>query len=183
LMGNTGVPADENVVRSTATPALVDAPAAVQSSPPEFNEPAETDENPALGMVNRTLASHWVEGVQTAPFWGPEVNAQWEHNALIDRQVSSSGTAAQREAAGEFGHGTASYAVGIEPTSDLREGGRMSNEYFAANDRTAQEGVTPQMEVPPGYDQAATAAAAQAGKTAAREAAASPYDLWWKAGQ
>jgi hypothetical protein len=182
-MGSTGIPADEKVVRSTATPVDKTAPPAVESNVPDFNEVAETDPNPNLGMVSRTVASHWVEGEQSAPFWGAEVDQQWQHNTLVDRQVSSSGTAASREASGQFGHGTMSYAVGIEPTSDLREGGRFGNEYFAADKQPIQETAGDYMSVPPGYDQMATAKAAATGKTQARKAGNSAYDTWWNGGQ
>jgi len=187
VMGNTGVPVDEKVVRSTATPVQEDAPPAVQQDTPDFNDAGlETDENPNLGMVNRTLASHWVEGEQYAPFWQGQVTDQWTHNSLIDKQVSTSGTAAAREAAGQFGHGTASYAVGIEPTQDLREGGQFGNEYFDVGKQPVQETAGNEMSIPPGYDQSTKGMAAATGKTNARlavQAANSPYDAWWKGGQ
>lgn len=182
LMGNREVPLDEKVVRSTALPVEKDAPAAMESDTPQFNEPAETDQNPNLGLNNRTLASHWVEGQQSAPFWQGEVDQQVQHNALVDSRISTSGTAAAREASGQFGHGTLSYAVGIEPVSDLREGGKMGNEYFAADKPDIQETAGNYMSVPPGYDQSSTAKASATGKVAMREAAASAYDVWWNGG-
>lgn len=186
VMGNTGIPVDEKVVRSTATPVDAGAPAAVQNEAPEFNEPPETDENPNLGMVNRTLASHWVEGEQYAPFWQGQVSDQWTHNALIDKQVSTSGTAAAREASGVFGHGTAKYAIGIEPTQDLREGGSFGNEFFDVGKPEIQRTMDAQMSVPPGYDSSTSAQVAAAGKSGARAAnqgGSSPYDQWWREGK
>jgi len=185
VMGNTGVPVDEAVVRSTATPVEKDAPAAVQAEAPDFNEPADTDPNPDLGMVNRTLASHWVQGEQYAPFWQSAVTDQFTHNAIIDKQVSTSGTAAAREANGEFGHGTASYAVGIEPQSDLRDGGKMGNEYFSAGKPDIQNTAGNYMSVPPGYDNGVSALVSATGKQNARDAnqgGISPYDAWWNGG-
>lgn len=182
LVGNASVPTDEKVVRSTATPVQKDAPAAVQEHAPGWNEIPEGDQNPNLGIVNRTEASHWVEGEQYPPFWGPTVNEQYEHNAIIDRQVSTSGTAASREAAGQFGHGTASYAVGIEPVGDLREGGKLGNDYFAAGKPDIQEDAGNYMSVPPGYDQAVTAKVNATGKNASRVAGNSAYDAWWNGG-
>lgn len=183
LIGNAGTPADEKVVRSTATPVDNTAPAAVQDHVPDFNEKPDTDDNPNLGIVNRQLASLWVEGQQYPPFWGDEVAEQADHNLLIDRQVSTSGTAAAREAAGQFGHGTASYAVGIEPTSDLREGGKLGNDYFSAGKPDIQETAGNYMTAPPGYDQATAAAAAYSGKGAARDSGNSAfdgaYDKYW----
>lgn len=181
-MGNFGIPADEKVVRSTATPVQQDAPPAMESDAPQWNEIAETDPNPNLGMVNRTVASHWVEGEQYPPFWGPSVDDQANHNYIIDRQVSSSGTAAAREASGEFGHGTAKYAVGIEPVKDLTDGGKMGNEYFAAGKPDIQSTMGDEMSIPPGYDQMTMARANAAGKENARAASGSLYDAWWNGG-
>lgn len=183
VMGNHGIPVDEKVVRSTATPVQKDSPAAMESDTPQWNEPAETDQNPNLGIVNRTVASHWVEGQQSAPFWQASVDEQFQHNALIDSRISTAGTAASREAAGQFGHGTASYAIGIEPVGDLREGGKMGNEYFAAGKPDIQETAGDYMSVPPGYDQSTRGMVAAAGKTAAREAGNSAYDAWWNGGK
>jgi hypothetical protein len=182
VMGNHGVPVDEKVVRSTALPVEKDAPAAMESDVPQWNEPAETDQNVNLGMNTRTLASHWVEGEQSAPFWQGAVDQNIQHNALVDGRISSSGTAAQREAAGQFGHGTASYAIGIEPVGDLREGGAFGNEYFAAGKPDIQETAGNYMSVPPGYDQATTGKVAQTGKVVAHQAATSAYDAWWNGG-
>jgi hypothetical protein len=182
VMGNYGIPVDEKVVRSTAQPVEKDAPAAMESDTPQWNEPAETDQNPNLGLVNRTVASHWVEGEQSPPFWQSSVDQQVEHNALVDSRISTAGTAAAREASGEFGHGTLSYAVGIEPTSDLREGGKFGNEYFSAGKPDIQSTMNNEMSVPPGYDQMTTAKVNQTGKDAMRQASGSPYDAWWNQG-
>lgn len=179
VMGNNGVPADEKVVRSTATPVDDTAPAAMQDSPPDFNEIPQEDPNPNLGIVNRTTASHWVEGEQYSPFWAAEVDNQWTHNNIIDRQISSSGTAAAREAAGQFGHGTASYAIGIEPVSDLRDGGKLGNEYLAVGKPDIQHTAGDYMSVPPGYDGSTSALVAATGRDAARVAGNSPYDAMW----
>lgn len=186
VMGNTGVPVDEKVVRSTATPVVEDAPAAVQAEAPEFNEGVEADPNPNLGIVNRTLASHWVEGEQSAPFWEGQVNDQITHNAIIDKQVSTSGTAAAREAAGQFGHGTLSYAYGIEPTQDRQGAGGFGNEYLQVGKPDIQETAGNYMTVPPGYDQTNSIKASAAGKTLARKAnqsGISPYDVMWNGGK
>jgi len=181
-MGNAPVPVDEKVVRSTATPVEKDAPAAVQEHAPDFNERPTGDDNPNLGIVNRTEASHWIQGEQYPPFWGAEVSEQYQHNAIIDRQVSTSGTAAARESAGQFGHGTASYAIGIEPQGDLREGGKLGNDYFSAGKPDIQSDAGNYMSIPPGADQMAIAKVNATGKQATRQAA-SAYDTWWNAGK
>jgi hypothetical protein len=179
-----GVPADEKVVRSTTVPYEHDAPPAVMDSQPDRNEFA-SDPNPHLGMNNRQLASHWIQGVKSAPFWKKRVDDNHLHNDLIDRQVSSSGTAAQREANGEFGHGSLSYAVGIEPVGDLTDGGAMGNEYFVRNERDIQDtSDNTMMSIPPGYDQSTTGRVAATGKKLSREAAqAALYDAFWNEGK
>lgn len=182
LVGNTAIPTDEKVVRSTATPVVQDAPAAMQDSPPDFNERPQGDPNPNLGIVNRQTASHWVQGEKYSPFWEQAVDNQWQHNATIDSQVSSSGTAAAREAAGQFGHGSASYAVGIEPVGDLREGGKMGNEYLSIGKPDIQEPMGDYMSVPPGYDQGITSKVNQTGKDASRDTYGA-YDAWWNEGK
>jgi hypothetical protein len=178
-----GVPADEKVVRQTATPYDRDAPAAMQDSMPDRGE-VETDPNPTLGMVNRQKSSLWVQGKKFFPWWKGSVDESYEHNAIIDRQVSTSGTAAAREAAGEWGHGTASFAVGIEPVGDLTDGGAFSNEYFKRNDRDIQETADPtMMSVPPGYDQSVNGRVSAEGKVASRAAAmAGMYNTFWNSG-
>lgn len=179
-----GVPADEKVVRSTTEVYERDAPAAMQENPPEFQE-VETDDNPNLGMVNRQLASVWTPSQKSIPPWLAETDSQTEHNAIVDRQVATSGTAAAREARGEWGHGTMAYAIGIEPVGDLRDGGKMSNEYFVRTDRDIQEtSDNTMMSVPPGYDQSVKGRVAAEGKVGARESAqASAYDTYWNEGR
>ncbi len=180
-----GVPADEKVVRSTATPYDRDAPAAMADSMPDRGE-ATTDPNPTLGgLVGRQLASMWRQGERFRPSWKGSVDEQFEHNAIVDRQVSSSGTAAAREASGEWGHGTASYAVGIEPVGDLTDGGAFGNEYFKRTDRDIQETAdNTMMSVPPGYDHAIQGRVSAEGKVAARQAAMNGlYNTFWNGGE
>jgi hypothetical protein len=162
-------PLAPNDVRSTAPRVQHDSPPAEQSNPPEPNE-VETDHNPNLGMVNRQLASDWHKGEQFTPSWIPEVDANHELNDRVNRQVSTSGTAAAREAAGRFGHGSASYAIGIEPTSDLVDGGKMTNEYFHVEKPAIQQTMTDSMTIPLGTDGDARGDAMFAGRDAARDA-------------
>lgn len=168
-----GVPADEQVVRSTATPVVPDAPAAMAQHAPDRNQ-VETDPNPLLGMSGRQLASTWHQPEKYAPAWASEVDDAHLHNDIVNRQVSSSGTAAQRELAGQFGHGTAAYAEGIEPVADLIDGGSMTNNYFAADPHHANPNSEPSARgVQPanGLDRAAVSNASKAGQAASRKAA------------
>lgn len=181
-LSSIGVPADEAVVRSTATPVEVDAPPAMQNDMPEMSE-VETDHNPNLGMVNRQLASKWIDRFRSRPFWQPQVDHQVEHNLVIDQQVSTSGYAASQEAAGNWGHGTMPAAIGIEPVGDLRDGGKMGNEYFKANERDIQDTAGEVMSVPPGYDHSIQGRVSAQGKVNARTAAMSGmYNTYWNGG-
>lgn len=160
-------PADENIVRRTTYVVDNSAPPAEAKGAPEWNE-LETDPNPTLGMVNRQVASDWHQPDKYAGFWNALVNGADEHNAIIDRQVSTSGTAAAREAAGEFGHGTAAYAIGIEPT--LREGGALGNDYFLANNPPVQDSASNMLGASQNLDGDTNGAIAAYGKDAARDA-------------
>jgi hypothetical protein len=178
----TGVPADEAVVRNTATPVDHDAPAAMQDDMPMMGE-VETDSNPNLGMESRQLASKWTEGRRDAPDWIPTVATQDESNQIVNRQVSTSGTAAAREAAGVTNKNL-SYAVGIEPVGDLTEGGKMGNTYFVRHDRPIQDGMGNYMTPANGGDRKTIGQVAQAGKQNARDAAeAAAYTAFWNGGE
>lgn len=183
MQTETGIPADEKVVRNTATPVDMNAPAAEQDDMPEQQE-VETDPNPDLGMSTRQMASHWVEGSRATVDTGL-ISEQSESNQSVNRRIATSGTAAGREAAGQT-HKNLSYAVGIEPVQDLADPNhKMGNTYFVRNDRPVQQGAGEYMTVPPGMGNPGTQEnLAEAGKEGARAAAqASPYDVWWNGGQ
>ena len=130
-----GVPLDEAKVRATTGPVEKDAPPAEMESAPDFNE-VETDTNPNLyGLAGRQVASDWHESEQFTPWYAEAATA--EHNAITNRQVATSGTAAAREMAGQQGPGTIGYAVGIEPV--IRDGAVFGADYFAADKRDIQE--------------------------------------------
>lgn len=177
---STVVPADEATVRRTAVPVEHDKPAAMATDMPVMGE-VETDHDPNLGMVNRQLASKWVNPTHGVPEWTDQVAQQYRHNAIIDEQVSTSGHAAAKEASGEWGHGTAAYAVGIEPVGDLGNGGKLGNDYFVRNPRIIQDTADNTMMTPTAPKDVNTSAA---GKEAARRAAqASLYNTFWNGGK
>lgn len=161
-----GTDLEENVGRRTQVPVFPDAPPAEMQHAPEFNE-VQTDPNPELGFVNRQLAGDWHEGEQYAPFWIGQQADQNASNQRIAEQVSTSGVAPAKEASGEFGHGTLKHSIAIEPTGDLRDGGRLSNDYFVANDPNIQSVMSDQMQPPPGVDGDDRSAVMGAGKDAA----------------
>lgn len=178
-VSQSGVPADENVVRMTTAPVTPDAPAAMADNAPDPNEVA-TDPNPLLGMATRQLASTWHEGEQYSPSWKGQVDDADNHNAIVDRRISSSGTAAAREAAGVFGHGTLKYAEGIESVGDLREGGSFGNEYFKTVAKDIQSNTGDYMTATPGADQDTTSRVAAESKVASRQAStAAAYRSMW----
>jgi hypothetical protein len=180
FISNAGVPADEKVVRNTATPVYMDKPAAMQEDMPQQGE-IETDSDPNLGMDPRQLASKWNEGRVGSPAWIPTEAEQNESNQIINRQVSTSGTAAAREVAGIV-NPNLSYAIGIEPVGDLTEGGQFSEVYFKTHDKQIQSTSGNEMSVPPGYDQSTTAQVAANGKNAARTASGALYAQYWNGG-
>lgn len=163
-------PADQNVVRSTAPVVEHDAPPAEYQGPPQM-EDVQTDPNPHLGMVNRQLAPDYTDSEQYAPWHAADVDDAHLLNDRINRQVSSSGTAAAREAAGRWGHGTAPTTIGIEPTRDLAEGGKMTNEYFKVDKPDIQSTMSNSMSLPLGTDGDARAEVMMAGKAASLDAA------------
>lgn len=183
MQTETGIPADEKVVRNTATPVDVNAPAAEQDDMPEQQE-IETDTNPDLGMSTRQMASHWVEGSR-ANVDTSLIAEQSESNQVVNRRIATTGTAAARETAGET-HRNLSYAVGIEPVQDLADPNhKMGNEYFVRDARGPQQGAGEYMTVPPGMGNPGTQEnLSEAGKQAARAAAqSSVYDAFWNGGQ
>jgi hypothetical protein len=178
------IPIDENAVRSTATPVDDSAAPAEIPNAPEFNE-FDTDPADNVGMSTRNVSGDYHPIEKFAPSWADEVDAGDQHNRIVDVQVSSSGTAAAREKAGEFGHGTMAVTKSIEPV--IREGGAMGNDYFAANDpgiqstMTAETGLQPDSQgYGPGRENVGSINAY--GKAVSREAgAAASYAAFFSA--
>jgi hypothetical protein len=174
------VPASQNAVRRNTAPVDNHEAPSEQSHAPEPND-VRTDNDPNLGLVNTQLASVWHEPEQYAPSWAPVVDNNHLQNDIVDRQVGSSGTAAQREMAGQFGHGTMGYAIGIEPVYTLTDAGGLGNDYFVRNERNVQDTMGREMSTPPGYDQDTSGRVAAAGEVNAREASASAYNAFYSA--
>lgn len=133
----TSVPQSEHEVRSTVEPVRTDSESAEQHDAPEWNELETDDSGQLVGLSPRVAGSETFDSEQYAPWWAGL--ATENHNALIDNQVASSGTAAARELAGEQGHGTMQYAEGIEPV--IRPGAKFGNEYFASHQADIQDGA------------------------------------------
>lgn len=172
------IPTDENIVRSTTEYVQTDAPPAEMEGPPEFNE-LETDSNPNLGMVTRQVASDWHASEQYSPSWADTANPT-ESFAYVNERMDKIGTAAAREMAGAFGHGTMAYAVGIEPV--IRDGGQYGADYFAVDPRLIQETAGDYMVPDASHDHDAVGATAgQAVRNAKDAGAAGQYAAWYSA--
>jgi hypothetical protein len=179
-IGNYSPPQDEKVVRNTTAPYDLNKPAAMSDDMPTQGE-YESDSDPNLGMATRQLASKWHEGEKDVPFQIPRVDSVTASQAAINSQVSSSGTAAQREAAGVVNRNL-SYAVGIEPVQGLT-GGAFGNEYFVRNERGVQATSDNTMMLP-APDNENSGDVSAAGKANARKAAmAGMYTAFWNGGQ
>ena len=164
---------DEAEVRSTVTVVDNDASSAEADNAPDFNE-FESDPDTEGGLTTRQVASHVVPSTQSV---NPALaQANTEHNEIINRQVSSSGTAAAREAAGMWGHGTLQFAEGIEPT--IRDGAAFGEEFFAADRDAIQTGSGDYMTPTPS-DYSNEKVQATANRNARQ--AASPYSKFLEA--
>ena len=106
-------------------------------------------------------------------------NAQEDLFKSTNAQVSTSGTAAEREREGHWGHGTALIVQGIEPT--IVDGHAMTNEYFTA-DKHNPNGQTGTFMTPAMTDPATDAHMAALGrKRAAQARNASEYSAFYAA--
>lgn len=137
-----------SVTQQVSAPQRDDGPAEMDRQP-DFNEPA-LDSSPELVGLHRTTVAgdtHDGSGAYThyPSWWSPLVSDQ-NHNAIVDDQVSSAGTAAAREEAGEQGHGPIIYTVSIDPI--IRDGNACGSDYFAANNLDANQGSRNEMGSP-----------------------------------
>lgn len=162
-----GVPRDIETVTRNSPPVNDEAEPKELNHAPDFNE-VNSDPDPELGLTGRQLGSDWHAPQKYSPAHIETATA--EHDDIINRRWASSGSAAEREAAGEYGHGTISYAVGIEPT--IRDGAEFGTDYFAAHRHDVNgvsnmgTGVQPNIQ----GDNADNATAAAMGKVQSRNA-------------
>lgn len=136
LGDQVGVETSEPIAQATTGPVRDDGPAEMPNAP-EFNE-IETDQSGELtGLAQRNLAGDTTVIEKYSPWWLAKASSLF--NAPIDEQVSSSGTAAAREAEGQSGHGTMQFTQSIDPV--LHDGMVMGNDYFQSNPMDVQEGA------------------------------------------
>ena len=111
------------------------------------------------------MSSHVIDTARAVPNVG--ASAQDDYNGIINRQVSTSGTAAAKEATGQWGHGTLKIVEGIEPT--IRDGGALGSHYFRTHERPLA-GSASYMTPAQASDPVTTAAAQAGAETNARSA-------------
>lgn len=166
------VPGDEDSVRSTVTVVEDDVPAEMVHAP-EYNETV-TDPDTGGGLTSRQVSSFVIPSSQSVP--DVQASAQDEHNAIVNRQVSSSGDAAAKEATGAWGHGTFKVVQGIEPT--LVDGHEMGSDYFRTHERPDSASgsyLTPARVADSEAEQAAQAMSTRGARHAVQDSMYSAY--------
>ena len=137
LGAQQAVPQSEMQVRSTIQPLRDDEADAQLSEAPDVNQ-VDTDSSGQLtGLPTRDTSGYVEPSEKYAPWWADA--ASTPHNILVDQQVSSSGTAAAREMAGQAGHGTMQIEISLEP--EISDGRAFGNDYFSAYPAPIQEGA------------------------------------------
>lgn len=132
-LNSDGVESDEEHVRATVTVVDDSDPAAVEAARPEVND-AHRDPDTGGGLTRRDLASVVMPSTQYEPTIG---NANDDMTAAVDNQVSTSGTAAERERSGRWGHGTLHVQDATEPMFTTE----FSEDYFHVGERVVQDGT------------------------------------------
>lgn len=158
---------DESDVRSTITVVDHDGIKPEAVTRPEFNS-VERDPDTEGGLTPRDV-SDYVEGRERyAPVAG---NANTDFSAPIDNQISTAGDAPNREAGGQWGHGSMQWSDATEPA--IREGAQFDNVYFAAERPPIQDGAVDYM-IPARYpDDSVAQGSQEAARQNARAAAES----------
>lgn len=135
-------PVDEQQVRSTLDPIRTDPELSEAQHAPDWNEHDTDESGQLMGLSPRAVGSDTHDTIKYVPWWTRAASAV--HNILIDQQVASSGTAAAREEAGQQGHGTMQYEIGIEPV--IRDGISFGNSYFESHQAGIQDGAGDYMQ-------------------------------------
>lgn len=138
LGATQSVPQTENEVRSTVEPIRTDAANVESTGAPDWNEFESDNSGELVGLTPRVKGAETVESKPNTDPTGLALSTQ-NHNAIIDNQVATSGTAAARESRGEAGHGTMQYAESLEPV--IRPGASFGNEFFDIQKPQIQDGA------------------------------------------
>lgn len=149
-------------VRSTVTTVDKDADASVAVSTPERGR-LETDPHTDGGLTTHEVASK----VTPSERYVPATVSHSSHSDALNNSWSEVGTAAEREAAGQWGHGTLRYQ---DAMTRIPDGTAFEETYFARDRRGMNEDVTDYMSPSNPIDGAAVQNTAVAGMNAARQA-------------
>jgi hypothetical protein len=131
---HTGLTEDE--AQSTVEPIRTDGDDASAKVAPEWNEIDSDESGQLVGLSPRVVGSvtepsgKQTEEAPTGITMGTYETA-FDGNQDVSRRQASNGTAAAREEAGQFGHGSIQTEIGIEPLNPAQEYG---NDYFAVPD-------------------------------------------------
>jgi hypothetical protein len=134
----------------------------------------QTDPDTDGGLTERNLASYVQPSEKYIPFQIGDANQQ--HNEIVNQQVSTSGTAAGREAQGEWGHGTFKVVEGIEPT--IVDGREFGPHFFKSTERPdagSGDYMSPAAPADPATRVGAQAAGVQGARAAVADSQYSAY--------
>ena len=160
-------------VRSTVTTVDKAADASVATTTPERGR-LETDPVTEGGLTTHQVSSTVNPSVK-AP---PQTVSHAQHNDALNASWSGAGTAADREARGEWGHGTAYSQDAIERIPD---GIAFSETYFARDRRAPNEQIGDYMSADAPTNRELEAAAASAREQMREAQAANPYQQMYDA--
>lgn len=159
-------------VTSTVTVVDNNAPEAMQTTAPERGR-LETDPDTEGGLTTRSLGSQVHPRVKPAVI--DSALARGDHAVAMNREYADRGTAAEREKAGQWGHGTIYSQDGIERPALTTDGMQFTEDYFKAPERPLQadmrESLTPVQQM----DGKTASDIVQTGRDNAAAASANPY--------
>lgn len=125
----------EGIVRTQDETIRSDDGGAQLDHDPQWGEDSTDGTVELTGPARRDTQGAYHPSVKGPP---PGLNLHRDYNAPINDQVASSGTAAARESAGEWGHGTMPYEVSITPANPAEEFGKKR---FLRTPSEVQEGA------------------------------------------
>jgi len=134
FQGNFATGLDEPEAAAQVEPIRNDNSDAELASPPEWNSAESDDSGQLIGLSPRVVGSYTEYSGQQVDHSAPDISdyaTARDGNQEIDNQVASSGTAAAREMAGQYGHGPITTEIGIEPLNPAQQYG---NDYFKVPD-------------------------------------------------
>lgn len=135
-LASTSLPPSDTIANATSTVTRIDgeAEASVATSTPELGR-LETDAVTEGGLTTHQVASQ----VTPSERFTPATVSRSDHSDALNNSWSSSGTAAARESAGQWGHGT---AYSQDSLTRIPDGTDFGETYFARDRRAPNEQVT-----------------------------------------